>query len=1677
MKVKSAKAFRYWYKTRKLDIDRKNRKYNENFLGTFYESGGSKIKGFFQMFHGDKPNIKGYLPSILKIAEDGQAIYEFLQNAVDCKSTHFYIFYNESYFLAINNGEPFDREGVQSVLNIAQTTKHSCDKIGRFGIGFKLVHRLVGQNEGVEELTEHYKGPVMFSWSKWEHMKDLLEGKRPQPVTPSSKDEEKHQAFVDAPFLMKLLLTNFPADVGETVKNLKYEDFIPFPYSELEALSAFLNKSFNDAGAEINENILRQGSLFFIRLGEGKKEMLDREYEELKTGVEFSMNTLKNLSKVYINNKAIGRQPLKIEEFIIKKGSDAFNRINPEHKKCPIKVAIGFYAEDYRNSERIKTAPNFYKYFPMGDETNGFNFIVHSDSFSIESNRRKLQKDKVNENLLPEIAKLIIEKLDEYRKQRNRILYLELYAALLLSEVPDRDNNKWMKAIFHNIIMEYLKRNVPVKEDTYTGKRENIKINRIPFEVNLAELGLGHIKWFEWSGGAHRELLKSARDEEKLNLKVWGISQVVEQAQLDALNNWIASREENYEALLEELEKSPLIKELKDKLVDVKLFKFSDGQFYAATDLVFAENLIFHDGDTIHIDDKLKALGFITSNKNIESFSRLYGALEDELPSKVDVFNAIAKRAIENDLDPNDKRVLFEALSSFKGIGEQRLRELKLFRNNKGEVSALENMIIPNGTLPSWLSPYSISRREYFSELDEHLISDKDIYSKVIVPLWENLEPTDLFEFYEKVTYYFNRNETNSDLPKSYRTIYVSSEEKLLPPSNVFFSNKLTNISNYEDLRQGVMSLSGLYLPDKKILGFLSKSPFNLSSSAKIKSENSGSKVLSLESLKAVLEFYKESDESFFKAWVVEPKGEAVLRVTPRNDNLRQVSPYSEDLKIFIEKYLSDSLKVLSPDLEWLEDDPHVARGEDLDKLVLSSADIAMHKESLINLLKYDDAKRKLLLSIHQFTVDVDKSYSEDSYEYKVFELACKLLQEEQYQNFRQKITLIESQRRFNLSNIQLSRGSIEVEGIELDLAELLPDSHSYSKPIKKLLAIFSTFASSLNDLLGLEEDKTAEEWFLTMKSELGVFSPKRNERIRGLILKLEQLLLIVLISKRNRVPLEFEKFYVFTNKQNGHFPVPLTGTFYLSAHPFIEDKAILSKEYYNLSKLTDTEKGVFLNPDETQTSVRFIDKPLLIPSSKNSHQEASFYCPNVSLFLLESEAYSLLKFLLGEWLEEENQAIIRAIDWSKIDDYKTKDLLGFTPNKSVYPDRYALPSEVLPQYVKDFIAKEPNAKDLLKAMGVRLDDSPLIKVRGYFLGEVHSIDQELLSKLSSDVDKRLLYETLVYFNTGLKLTPYLDKNEKYHEGVLLIVKNLCSNEPGSTLSFKITLDIESNKVHSREWEAEHYKIWKKELKEKFTIYLSDLAIGRKLSLAEDNAPTSAYFRSGQDAIDKAGNIYIHKDFDIKEALGKIASSNSEDFTPEDLLKLYQEEDNSGKDKRIQDLEKEVERLKALLNQREAGEKRDSSDITTQDLDNTYIKRVTQKSERFVFEQLKRKYAGYTVEWLNQRNDTGEFEESFEPYDFRVIDSAGKVLHYVDCKGTVGDKKTFYVTQDEWKFIADCLAEQKSYQIYRVFNTNGEMRCTVIDNISEWFKKHDLVPYSPVTEMIKGGRVALTLKT
>ena len=218
MKIKDIAQFRTYYRNM-IPARRNTEGINEHFIGSYNDE---LTQGFFAFCNGDKQNdeIGSFLKSFLDMAKDTQAIYEFLQNAVDANSTKFLMFYDEEYLMVINNGEPFSYEGVRSILNVGQSTKANDEHtIGKFGIGFKLVHRLVGESSGIEELETGQVGPIVFSWYENTNAINDLIGVKTSEDLESVKIEmtkafrpiegtklRKHECLTTFPWLFKILL-------------------------------------------------------------------------------------------------------------------------------------------------------------------------------------------------------------------------------------------------------------------------------------------------------------------------------------------------------------------------------------------------------------------------------------------------------------------------------------------------------------------------------------------------------------------------------------------------------------------------------------------------------------------------------------------------------------------------------------------------------------------------------------------------------------------------------------------------------------------------------------------------------------------------------------------------------------------------------------------------------------------------------------------------------------------------------------------------------------------------------------------------------------------------------------------------------------------------------------------------------------------------------------------------------------------------------------------------------------------------------------------------------------------------------------------------------------------------------------------------------------------------------
>lgn len=142
-------------------------------------------------------------------------------------------------------------------------------------------------------------------------------------------------------------------------------------------------------------------------------------------------------------------------------------------------------------------------------------------------------------------------------------------------------------------------------------------------------------------------------------------------------------------------------------------------------------------------------------------------------------------------------------------------------------------------------------------------------------------------------------------------------------------------------------------------------------------------------------------------------------------------------------------------------------------------------------------------------------------------------------------------------------------------------------------------------------------------------------------------------------------------------------------------------------------------------------------------------------------------------------------------------------------------------------------------------------------------------------------------------------------------------------------------------------------------------------------------------------------------------------------------------------------------------------DSTTLTIDNDYSENVRQRSESFLYKLLCDKYGITKVKWLNQT------AESFSLHDFELLDEDGKVIHLIECKGTGKNKPTFYLTANEWTHF---LMNKAIYQVYRVFNVDGGMNAVCIENLLISILSGQVVPYLMKPEILKEGRVYLTLK-
>ena len=530
--------------------------WNSKFVG--FKSKDEK-KGFFRYTYGAGESIRGALKPVVDMAEDSQAIYEFVQNAVDCNATEFYMYYDEKRFLVLNNGKAFDEKDIKGVLNSGQGTKiDDPSKIGEYGIGFKLIHKLIGKADGIDEMIDENKGPIIYSWNNLDDFKTLINSKSSADLKNTSDDT----------WLFKILLTCFPAGLNETIIDAKDNQLIAFNELDYEKMVLFLNKKM----PEIDLNSFTQGSMFFLEFGEGKHKIISEKSRDQLKYLEASLSKMKLLKKVIINSH-------KIQDAGIIKWLD-FNLENDSYiqnseKKVLPNIKFG-YTTRTNNPNYLKSLPTFYKYFACSQEMNESGLIVDSNAFAISPDRTRLDENERNEIILKEGVGKLLESLNHQMKF-DKELFLDIYSNIISSK---KSNKNWQNNCFIDLIHEYASNNVPTTSGNFI-ESDKVVVKDTKLPISLSDIGIKK-EWYLWES-AYNPGLK---------LEKYNIESVIGNCDIDMFNKWIETLSlADYKIIISEIQKDiPRF----DLRTEMKLLRSNTAIYYSINDVIQNPSLLIN---------------------------------------------------------------------------------------------------------------------------------------------------------------------------------------------------------------------------------------------------------------------------------------------------------------------------------------------------------------------------------------------------------------------------------------------------------------------------------------------------------------------------------------------------------------------------------------------------------------------------------------------------------------------------------------------------------------------------------------------------------------------------------------------------------------------------------------------------------------------------------------------------------------------------------------------------------------------------------------------------------------------------------------------------------------------------------------------------------------------------
>ncbi|MBC3759705.1 AAA family ATPase [Hyunsoonleella sp. SJ7] len=1433
MKIKNIQQYRSLYKTVIRDLPSRD----ENFIGNYLIEENSKKKkfGWFEIYHGDKEGygkaeagIENFLQSFLDMAKDGQAVYEFLQNAVDAESTHFTMIWDKDpidgnyYLLVANNGNMFNGDSIRSILNVGSSTKTAdSETIGKFGIGFKLAHRLVGKNNGLEELINENSGPILFSWKNYE-IENLANAETLEPTEIEYNLNEKGNLNIkdDYPWLFKILITCFPClpendkiDELPIMANGALAEVNPFNNSEYKVLSRWVKKYRHI----LNRNTYNEGALFFIKLGSGKETELDEI--NLKEGVKFALAILKETTdEVEKTDNLLKTVQLKEEEpitypeleyvkFTIDKNSEkdtyayirfgvqTYDELSAEQQnklkeEANVEVLFGFrkhnLIEDY-----FKGAPNLYLYFPLSEEVHNFNYVLHSNAFYKGSSRTFLHKGSTNQDGINErLLETIVNKIDEELKRLSnsdidseRRLFLHFYAALLTSGKSANQDRLWIEKPYINPINELLKRYIPVRESlnsnefSVVSNPDEVFIKKTKIDVEPLTWGLENVKWFYWSDSGIQFELSAIT---KLNIKNFDLGKlfISNNQVFNYLNGWL-KQENNLDTLLKELKNVPqeIVSNaiFKANFFETKLFKFNNYESLSPNEVQEkeSEGYIITYNKLNNIKDILIKLKFNVTEHNFEDFDfnpKYFSLFNNKSQAGgylnvTKLFSTVVKNENLNSLSVKEKHNIYEAFRTLNETPGDRIKELKLFKNNNNVPAHFKNLLA--ASQHNWLSRFCIHPEENNTAYKNYLIdTDQEIYEGVIYPFWKDIlehvsinqkESKEVFDeiiiLYDKSNW---QEKANYLLNTSKLIIYKG---EVIHVDEIYFNEKLAHLSqdNFQNIQEVILKYYNVYIPDACMLSSMDKVPFsynlaNIDKDLEVEKINKTElHYLLLFSTKCELDFFEDN-------CIVQNNGEYTIEST---NSKQQIFTSKTAIIKYVGTYYSDDYELIPNEFASFKANIELAESNLVEHLIeIFKEDNEDQELDLIELVLAERLQdKKALLETLTFTpLDAywNNERSNNLYLKLLKEVVEGVIADDELETIQEKIKILKDESEIIIADIDSAQDSIEVKRGDKDI--VLSQSQILNLENADSIEIIQQIH---NDAISREilNHQTADKLFKI--SSAGVTNQLVSKFLENLnnkqITNSHQLAFVLLSQQFNS-----EKIKEFSIKFNNERWMKIENQLIIYSEKneeFIDSMFMISQDYegiQELLKLNDLEAFNYGNNEDDIIASKF----LFVKGF------------NPEILVNEKELESKLNYLFNGWINLSSQIRVhkRKLDWI--------DYLSINPRENILKG-IRTENEIPPKEFSHWAGEDINKIQFLSDLGFWKGENVIQGLRSYLLGELGSLSEEF----SFDrVNNSLLLNTLKGLSgkfTRLNNNPIIINNEDTRRIELIekIINHLISKE------------------------------------------------------------------------------------------------------------------------------------------------------------------------------------------------------------------------------------------------------------------------------------------------------------